>query len=118
MVMRYLGGGVGHQAIYDRVPIVQADDPVAEGDGSIREDGDGAEVASDVGPTEAADVDEQLGGEGDDDIERDRVASDTDGGSDMSADEDEDDEDDEFFDPEDGEGAGESLLDKEGYSDL
>jgi len=120
--MRYLGGGVGHQATNHRVPIHQADkDPAVEGDILVEADRDDMVVVDDRIPAKAADVDEQPGKE--DDENEGRVASEPEDGSDLdtSTDEDgenEDSEGDECFDPEDGDGAGEGLLAVEGYSDL
>jgi len=110
MAMRYLGGGVGHQATRDTVPIVQADEDLEAID-------DGVVAAVDL---VSVDRDEILHMAGDD-REGDGVASEhSDDEGDTSAGEDEglEGSGEDFFDPEDGEGAEEGLLALEGYGDL
>src|ERR1700722_6004925 len=96
MVMRYLGGGVGHQATRNVVPIAQDDEEEDRGQpGEGEEDGDynAGGLNSVGGDADQSDVSDSPGESGESDM-------------------------DDFCDPEDGECVGEEVLAMEGYAEL
>ena len=110
--MRYLGGGVGHQATRNAVPVIQAGD--SEEPQIDQEEYDDGLVAATTTAGE-----DQLDGD-DEDGERDSVSGEySDIGSDTSAGDGEfgEGEDEGISDP-DGEGPGEDSLAMNGYGDL
>jgi hypothetical protein len=103
MVMRYLGGGVGHQATRNVVPVVQHDEEEENipleayhgqpGEGEEDEDHNAGDLNSVDGDADQSDVSDSPSESGESDI-------------------------DDLCDPEDGECVGEEVLAMEGYGEL